>query len=51
MDDLDELGVVGPYEESKPRSVLITRKMWMQRKLINQDNMDSDAGGTDGKDI
>ena len=40
MDELEELGVVGPYEGSKPRSVLVTREMWLQRKLINQDNID-----------
>ncbi len=46
MDELEELGVVGPYEGSKPRSVLVTREMWLQRKLINQDNIsDGDAEG------
>lgn len=40
MDELEEMGVVGPYEGSKPRSVLVTREMWMQRKLINQDNIE-----------
>ncbi len=47
MDELEELGVVGPYEGSKPRSVLVTREMWLQRKLINQDNV-SDGGNEDG---
>lgn len=47
MDELEELGVVGPYEGSKPRSVLVTREMWLQRKLINQDNI-SDSGVEDG---
>ncbi len=41
MDELEEMGVVGPYEGSKPRSVLVTREMWMQRKLINQDNIEN----------
>lgn len=40
MDELEEMGVVGPYEGSKPRSVLVTREMWAQRKLINQDRID-----------
>ena len=39
MDELEELGVVGPYEGSKPRSVLVTREMWAQRKLINNDTI------------
>ena len=39
------MGVVGPYEGSKPRSVLVTREMWMQRKLINQDNLGAEETG------
>ena len=39
MDQLEELGVVGPYEGSKPRSVLVTKEMWLQRKLMNEDNV------------
>lgn len=39
MDQLEELGVVGPYEGSKPRSVLVTKEMWAQRKLINEDTL------------
>lgn len=39
MDQLEELGVVGPYEGSKPRSVLVTKEMWAQRKLINEDTI------------
>lgn len=37
MDQLEELGVVGPYEGSKPRAVIITKEMWLRRKLINED--------------
>ncbi len=40
MDELEELGVVGPNEGAKPRQVLISREMWLQRKLINQDRID-----------
>ena len=42
MDQLEELGVVGPYEGSKPRAVLVTKEMWLQRKLINEDSIEAD---------
>lgn len=45
MDQLEELGVVGPYEGSKPRSVLVTKEMWLQRKLINNDTVSAPSGG------
>lgn len=41
MDELEELGVVGQHEGAKPRQVLISREMWLQRKLINQDKLNS----------
>lgn len=33
MDKLDEMGVVGPFEGAKPRQVLMTREMFLERKL------------------
>ena len=33
MDELEELGVVGPFEGAKPRQVLMTREMFLARKL------------------
>ncbi len=33
MDELEELGIVGPFEGAKPRQVLMTREMFLQRKL------------------
>lgn len=47
MDELEEMGVVGPYEGSKPRSVLVTREMWLQRKLINNDNIEDSGEETE----
>ena len=49
MDELEEMGVVGPYEGSKPRSVLVTREMWLQRKLINNDNIED--GGEETEEV
>lgn len=51
MDELEELGVVGPYEGSKPRSVLVTREMWAQRKLINQDRLDENGEAENEENI
>ncbi len=31
VDSLEELGIVGPFENSKPREVLMTREEWLQR--------------------
>lgn len=38
IDQLEELGVVGPFEGAKPRAVLMTREMWLQRKLAMENN-------------
>lgn len=47
MDQLEELGVVGPYEGSKPRAVIITKEMWLRRKLINEDVISGDTVSDD----
>ena len=36
-DKLEKLGIVGPFEGSKPRRVLITRDDWMQMQLRARD--------------
>jgi S-DNA-T family DNA segregation ATPase FtsK/SpoIIIE len=41
MDDLEAMGIVGAYEGSKPRSVLVSREQWMTRKLLNHDTVES----------
>ncbi len=32
MDEMEERGVVGPFEGSKPRQLLITKEQWEQMK-------------------
>ena len=32
VDEMEERGIVGPYEGAKPRQVLITREQWMEQK-------------------
>lgn len=33
MDELEDLGVIGPSEGSKPRRILMTKSQWMERKM------------------
>ena len=35
VDQMEELGVVGPFEGSKPRKLLITREQWQEMQMIN----------------
>ncbi|MGN0641922.1 MAG: DNA translocase FtsK 4TM domain-containing protein [Huintestinicola sp.] len=44
MDELEELGVVGPFEGAKPRQVLMTREMFLQRKLSGNGAAPSSEG-------
>ena len=30
VDEMEEKGLVGPYEGSKPRQLLVTKEQWMQ---------------------
>ena len=33
VDQMEEEGIVGPFEGSKPRQLLMTREQWMERKM------------------
>ena len=35
VDQMEELGVVGPFEGSKPRQIMITREQWQEMQYIN----------------
>ena len=35
VDQLEKMGIVGPFEGSKPRSLLVTREQWRQMQYIN----------------
>ncbi len=37
IDTMEQLGVVGPFEGSKPRQVIMTKQEWYERKM-NKDN-------------
>ena len=32
---MEQLGIVGPFEGSKPRQVLITKQQWQEMQLMN----------------
>ncbi|MBR4035394.1 MAG: DNA translocase FtsK, partial [Oscillospiraceae bacterium] len=33
MDEMESMGIIGPYEGSKPRQVLITKNQWLEMTL------------------
>jgi len=35
VDQMEEIGVVGPFEGSKPRQILITKQAWQERQMIH----------------
>ena len=35
VDQMEEMGIVGPFEGSKPRQILITRQQWQEMQFIN----------------
>ncbi len=37
IDDMEQMGVVGPHEGSKPRQVLITYQQWLERNMQHGD--------------
>ncbi len=39
IDELEERKIVGPFEGSKPRKVLITKQQWMEMCALSQDSL------------
>jgi S-DNA-T family DNA segregation ATPase FtsK/SpoIIIE len=42
VDELEEKGIVGPFEGSKPRKVLITKQQWMEMNALSNESVPSD---------
>ena len=38
VDQMEEMGIVGPFEGSKPRKILITRESWERRRALRETN-------------
>lgn len=43
VDQMEQLGIVGPHEGSKPRQVLMTYQQWLERSMNAQAPADSEA--------
>lgn len=41
IDQLEQKGIIGPYEGSKPRQVLITRQQWLEMRAQETDGADA----------
>ena len=37
MDEMEEKGIIGPYEGAKPRAVLISRQQWLEMQMNQPD--------------
>ena len=48
VDEMEEKGIVGPFQGSKPRSILITKEQWEARKNGQADQMGFDDMGDYG---
>ena len=42
VDEMEEKGIVGPFQGSKPRTILITKEQWEQQKAGRSAQMDFD---------
>ena len=38
IDEMEQRGIVGPHEGSKPRQVLITRQQWLEMNMVRPDD-------------
>ena len=43
IDELEEHGIIGEYQGSKPRAVLITKQQWLERNAMSGDVDDGTA--------
>ena len=41
VDEMEQMGIVGPHEGSKPRQVLITYQQWLEMSMQKNDEANS----------
>ena len=46
IDEMEQMGVVGPYQGSKPREVLMTYNQWLERSNLRFDRA-PESGASD----
>jgi len=44
VDEMEEKGIVGPFQGSKPRAILVTKEQWEAQKGGGQRKLDADPG-------
>ncbi len=44
MDQMEQLGAVGPRDGSKPRKILITYNQWLERNMRKADDAERGSG-------
>lgn len=42
VDEMEERGIVGPFQGSKPRAILVTKEQWETMRLGSAPQMDFD---------
>ena len=47
IDDLEERGIIGPFEGSKPRKVLISKQQWYEMNALAQGGASETTDATD----
>ena len=47
IDDLEERGIIGPFEGSKPRKVLISKQQWYEMNALAQGGASEATDATD----
>lgn len=50
IDDLEERGIIGPYEGAKPRKVLVTKQQWYEMNALAQGGADKPYGDEDASE-